>query len=227
MNNVAFGILLAAGNSVRMGYNKLLMSIADQTPLMLSAEAMLESGLDRLFITVGQETRSFVDMLIKKFPEKDITPVPGGSTRAMSVLYALRMCSNCNVVVIHDAARCLVTSEIIKESIRLAKLHGSAIAMTQARDTIRSTATHKSINREEHVLIQTPQTFLYNDIIAAYEAAYVSNDVIQDQDDCAIYARFGFTPYYFEAGILNQKLTFPGDIPFFTAALNARKETII
>lgn len=218
------GILLAAGNSQRMGTNKMLLTLCGKTALEWSVKAMIDAGIKTLTVTVSQATLPTVNALAQTYAGVHIAPVFGGETRAMSVLNALRSVPLCRTVVIHDGARCLITPDAIRESVRLADEHGSAIAMTPARDTIRSTVTHKSIKREEHVLIQTPQTFAYDAILKAYEAAFSEGGTIQDQDDCAVYRRSGHEPCYFDAGILNQKLTYPSDIPFFAAILNERNK---
>ena len=219
-------ILLAAGNSERMGTNKMLLELCSKTAIEWSIRALVSAGIRSIIVTVSDATCPVVQSLSNTYCDVDIKTVFGGKTRAMSVLNALRVCPPCEIVIIHDAARCLVTPKIISASVRLACEHGCAIAMAPARDTIRSLYTHDIINREEYALIQTPQTFRYDTILKAYEAANLLDGTIQNQDDCAVYQRYGQEPYYFDEGILNQKLTYPSDILFFSAVLKERSDKI-
>ncbi len=212
------GILLAAGSSERMGKNKMLMRIAGETPLKLSYSALLNSGVDDIIIVVSESTEGAANELLKPKPTK---LVKGGKTRADSVLSALCACENTDIAVIHDAARCLVTPDIIDESIHLALEHGSAVAAVPVRDTMRERTSGNTVNRDSLLAMQTPQTFMFERIYKAYCG---NRDSLQGcTDDCELYIKEGFEPYYFNAGFTNQKLTYESDIEFFSAIIALRR----
>ncbi len=210
-------VLLAAGNSERMGENKLTLSFNGQTPLALCADAFFtaEKELYKMAIAVGTSTRAQGERLRARYGER-VVLVEGGSTRAQSVYNALRALDGAEVVAIHDAARCLVTPAVIKESIKSAVSCGSGVAGIPARDTVRL-AGNGILDRSRVILAQTPQSFRYDRIFAAYQKAF--EEGYEATDDLALYERMGYTGVFTGGSILNQKLTYPSDMPMFDAVL--------
>ncbi|HWS28551.1 MAG TPA: 2-C-methyl-D-erythritol 2,4-cyclodiphosphate synthase [Clostridia bacterium] len=210
-------VLLAAGSSERMGENKLALSFNGQTPLALCADAFFtaEKELYKMAIAVGTSTRAQGERLRARYGER-VVLVEGGSTRAQSVYNALRALDGAEVVAIHDAARCLVTPAVIKESIKSAVSCGSGVAGIPARDTVRL-AGDGILDRSRVILAQTPQSFRYDRIFAAYQKAF--EEGYEATDDLALYERMGYTGVFTGGSILNQKLTYPSDMPIFEAVL--------
>jgi 2-C-methyl-D-erythritol 2,4-cyclodiphosphate synthase/2-C-methyl-D-erythritol 4-phosphate cytidylyltransferase len=213
----AAGILLCAGSSSRMGENKLMMSIGGKTVMRHSFLAMISSGLSPVVIAVSDTTVREARRL------KDGSPIPvlivsGGKTRTESVYNALKAAMGSDVAVIHDAARCLAKPELIKRCAESAAEFGSGIAALAARDTVRKKDGTGTLDRDALLLMQTPQAFLYDRITAAYEKAKrLGTDAT---DDCSLYEGAGYSAHYVTGDIMNQKLTVPGDLPFFESMLN-------
>ncbi len=212
-------ILLAAGNSTRMGTNKLALRIGGETPIERCFDAISRSSFafSSVLVTVSELTQGDVAALCAcgkyNFP---IKPISGGTTRGGSVYNALRaLDADTDVVVIHDAARCLVTADIIDKSIESALAFGSGIVGVMARDTIRN-ISGELLDRNELFITQTPQTFRFSRILSAYASAAETG--LCDTDDCAVYERAGFKASFVDGGIMNQKLTCASDLPFFEAA---------
>lgn len=109
------GILLAAGASRRMGRDKLIISLDGRTVLRRSAEALLNAGVTDIIIAVSDATRQEAEALCAQY---GLRTVNGGETRGDSVYNALRA-ADCDIALIHDGARCLVSEEIIRDSIRV------------------------------------------------------------------------------------------------------------
>ncbi|MCE5236135.1 MAG: 2-C-methyl-D-erythritol 2,4-cyclodiphosphate synthase [Clostridiaceae bacterium] len=212
-------VLLAAGSSERMGENKLLFSFGGQTPLALCAEAFFsaERELYKMAVAVGPATRAQGESLRARYGER-VVIVEGGATRAQSVYNALKELQGAQIVSIHDAARCLVSPMVIANSIKSAAACGSGVAGIPARDTVRL-AGAGVIDRSRVTLAQTPQSFRYDRIMEAYERAVTEG--FEATDDLALYERMGYTGVFTEGSILNQKLTYPSDMPMFEAALGA------
>lgn len=209
---ISNGILLAAGGSARMGADKLTLDLGDTTPLVLSLDAMARAGLSRILITVSGATRAHAEHLAASCPVP-CTVIEGGATRQESVLLALRQCQNTEVVVIHDAARCKVTPELLRESVRAAETYGSGIAALPVRDTLREEGAGTAVSRDGLLAMQTPQAFQYPALLAAYEQA--AQEGWTATDDCDLYLRAGHAPHYIPGDLSNQKLTYPEDLPFF------------
>ncbi|NCB29079.1 MAG: bifunctional 2-C-methyl-D-erythritol 4-phosphate cytidylyltransferase/2-C-methyl-D-erythritol 2,4-cyclodiphosphate synthase, partial [Clostridia bacterium] len=94
------GVLLCAGGSTRMGFDKLLTPIAGKTAIERSLEALISGGVNEIVFTVSPSTRAFVEALDCPVPNRI---VEGGQTRAESVLHALDSITSADIVAIHDA----------------------------------------------------------------------------------------------------------------------------
>src|SRR5262249_19713703 len=94
----------------------------------------------------------------------DVIVVEGGERRQDSVANAFHaVAPSSQVIVVHDAARPLVSPALIERTIDAAVKHGAAIAALQARDTVKrgdaAGIIRGTIPREEIFLVQTPQAF--------------------------------------------------------------------
>jgi len=143
--------------------------------------------------------------------------VVGGARRQDSVANAFRaMDPRTDVVLVHDAARPLVTDELISRAIRAASEHGAAIAAQPVSDTVkrvrRDEATLKvveTIPRESIFLAQTPQAFrvdVLRDAIALGESGVLGTD------EAALAERAGHTVHIVEATSGNLKITTTEDL---------------
>lgn len=213
-------VLLAAGSSRRMGMDKLQLCFGGKTPIEHSFAALAAAGVNRICIAVSDATKAQADE-IAKAANIPVTVVKGGSTRGESVYNALRALNGADIVVIHDAARCLVTPALIRESIISAMRFGSGIAALPARDTVWRRGDSVPLKREELLLAQTPQTFCYGLIMQAYHNAFNSKALGEATDDCVLFIQNGNTPHFIEGNIMNQKFTRPEDMPLFAAQLGA------
>lgn len=203
-------VLLAAGASTRMGVNKLTLSLGGMSVLERSARALKASGIEDAVIAVSEDTRAPAEEIAAKYGYRVIM---GGNTRGESVYNGLKAV-NCDIVAIHDGARCLVTPEIVLDSIRCAIETGSGIASVKSRDTLRH-EEEGTLDRSRIYTVQTPQTFDYGRILAAYEKARTEG--IEATDDCAIYERMWGRASASKGSIINQKLTEAEDLSFFEA----------
>ena len=215
-------ILLAAGSSSRMGRDKLTLSLGGRTPLEYSLLAFLTGGAEELLeviLAVSPATRPLAQELASRYegPELPIRLVPGGDSRGESVYNAL-LAAKGPLVAIHDAARCLVSRDIIAASIAMAREKGSGVAALPCRDTLWRHTGQGTVSREGLLAAQTPQTFSREKITAAYAAAREAG--ISATDDAALYQRHWGEICFSPGSLRNQKLTCPEDIPFFSAQLS-------
>ena len=197
----AVGILLCAGSASRMGFDKLTEPLAGQTAIERSARALVAGGADALVLAVNERTRAYAAALDWQVP---CLIVEGGDTRAESVRRALAA-SEGGVVLIHDAARCLVWPDLVRRCLESALRYGSGVAAVRATDTAILETEEGGIAalpRERLWLTQTPQAFLLPEIRAAYE-----RQDLAATDDATIYAASGYTPRFVESTADNFKLT--------------------
>ena len=202
------GILLCAGGSTRMGFDKLLTPIAGKTAIERSLDALIYGGVDEIVFAVSPSTRAFVEGLTCPVPHAIVS---GGETRADSVKHALESIANADIVAIHDAARCMVSPDTVRESITSARAFGSGVVAGRVTDTIvRLDETGvTTLDRSKLIRMQTPQTFRFERIKHAYDTGNLSRVT----DDCALYIAAGYDPKFVftEGEAANQKLTTGAD----------------
>jgi len=168
------------------------------------------------------EMESFRERLQKETdaaPRKKIELVLGGEHRQQSVEHALNAITAGpdDVVLVHDAVRPLVTSEIIRQVIAAARKYGAAIAGLPAVDTVKQVdrtaegaIIKATIPRASIVLAQTPQGFRYELIKKVFEEA--SADGFTGTDEASLAERAGHDVAVVMGSPKNIKITNPGDM---------------
>lgn len=198
------GILLCAGSSSRMGFDKLSTPIDGKTPIERSAEALVSGGCNELVFVVSEQTRDLVDRLEYLVQKRTIM---GGATRTESVKNGLLAASG-EIAVIHDAARCFVPTDVVKRCIESAVEFGSGIAALPMTDTVlrQTEAETAVVDRNSLYRMQTPQAFSYEQILHAYQT-----DTLGATDDATLYLRHIGTPRFVMGSEHSRKLTTPQD----------------
>lgn len=155
-----------------------------------------------------------------------LPPVPGGATRQASVFAGLKALAQVapDIVLIHDAARPFVSAAVVSRAIEAAGKTGAAIPTVAVADTIKQVdASGRVVGtppRAELRIAQTPQSFVFEKILAAHErAAREGRDDFTD--DAALAEWAGLTVATFEGDHLNMKLTTPEDFAREEARLGA------
>ena len=143
--------------------------------------------------------------------------VPGGKERQNSVMNGLRamapVMEQGGVVVIHDGVRPLISSELLRESIRVAHESDGALVAVPAKDTIkivRDGVVASTPDRETLWQAQTPQTFRFDVIYAAHQAA--ERDGFMGTDDASLVERSGGQVRVVRGDYRNIKITTPEDL---------------
>ncbi|MCC7459777.1 MAG: 2-C-methyl-D-erythritol 4-phosphate cytidylyltransferase [Proteobacteria bacterium] len=161
----------------------------------------------------------------KGFGKKIQAIVVGGSTRQYSVhagILALK--DNPDFVVVHDAARCLITSGEITDTIQKC-INGweGAICALPIRDTVKKVDGEKILTtqpRENLWGMQTPQVFKYELIKKAYDKAKA--DHFEATDDAQIAEHFGASVCVVQGKTTNIKITYPEDLVMAEMILHER-----
>ena len=139
-------------------------------------------------------------------------PVPGGSTRQVSVRAGLEALAAMapDVVLVHDAARPFVSSALITRAIQAAAETGAAIPAVPVADTVKTVdaggTVTGTLDRARLRLVQTPQAFAFEAILEAHRrvAAAGRDDFT---DDAALAEWAGIKVVTFEGEAANVKLT--------------------
>lgn len=142
--------------------------------------------------------------------------VGGGATRQASVRAGLEALAELkpDIVLIHDAARCFVTPELISRAITAAGTTGAALPVVAVTDTIKQVDANGAVDatpdRATLRIAQTPQAFRFDVILDAHRrAAQDGRD--EFTDDAAIAEWAGLTVSTFEGDANNMKMTTPED----------------
>lgn len=221
-------VIVAAGNGSRMGAghrSKQLCEVAGLPVVVRSVNAFEECGfIDEIIIVAKNDELGEYDGFIKNYGWKKVVKVvAGGSSRSESVLNGFKCISDeSDYVFIHDAARCLVTPEMIEAVARDVCKYGAACAAEKARDSVKNSADGfitGNIERDGLWYAQTPQAFR-TDLYRA--AAYTGADS-RVTDDCTLVENIGFKIYLTDCGGENIKLTYPVDFAVAEAILKFRE----
>jgi 2-C-methyl-D-erythritol 4-phosphate cytidylyltransferase len=145
--------------------------------------------------------------------EGNIKIVPGGNTRFDSVKNGLTQVPNNHIVFIHDAVRCLVSVELIRRCADSSLKEGSAIPVLPLKDSIREMLTDGSsrpMNRDSFRIVQTPQTFLSDNLKDAFKLNYHESFT----DEATVLEAAGYKVNLVDGEEANIKITYPADIDF-------------
>ena len=185
-------------------------------------------SVDVLVIAASREDHGLiVEEILKKYPpEKPWLLSDGGAVRQESVYNALSLpLQDAGIVSIHDGVRPLVTTEVIEASIAAAKEWGAAVAGMPVKDTIKQVDgmdfALSTPERSTLWLVQTPQTFKFELIMKAHEAAL--RDGFVGTDDSSLLERLGHKVKMIPGGYENIKITTPDDIIAAEQLLTARR----
>lgn len=221
-------VVPAAGRSNRMGEDKVLLPLGD-VPVILRTLRILEdcAYITEIIVATREDLIVPVAQLCKDAALSKVRKVVlGGESRTASVLAGLREASpDTSLVAIHDAARPLVTREIVEETILKAAQCGAAAPAVPVKDTIKQ-ALHGVVTatpeRSELFAVQTPQIFEHGLILGALEKAV--EDGAELTDDCAAVERLGMSVCLTVGSYENIKLTTPTDLAVAAAILEGRGE---
>ena len=203
-------VIVAAGASRRMGFDKLFFEIDGQTVLEKSLVAFdRHAAIDEIIVVAGANAEE-VQPLLQKL-HKPCRMVRGGETRAVSVRNGVAAVSS-DIIAVHDAARPFVTAQIITEALCAALKTGAAAPAVPVKDTIKIAQDNQvtaTPARETVFAVQTPQCFL----TALYRTALetVQNDLITD--DCSLFELAEMPVTLTTGDYSNYKITTREDLP--------------
>ena len=192
--------------------SKLLLKINGKTVLERSVNAFLNiSDVDEIIVVAREkDIPAFSDILT----DERVSFVVGGDTRQQSVMNAVDVIDDCELIIIHDGARPLIKSEDIENTIRAAKENKAAAVGVFVKDTVKVVDKNGFVvstpDRSTLFAVQTPQIFdfeLYKN--AAQNAREKGFDFT---DDCQLVESFNQKVKTVVGSYSNIKITTPDDI---------------
>ena len=207
-NTVLGAVILCGGKGERTGlpYNKVLHAVGQKTVLERVLDTFSQCGFSKITVVASKSDFDKIRELSEGYD--GITVAIGGATRAESVLNGLKACP-CDIVAIHDGARPYATKELVLRTIAAVKEFGSVVAAVPATDTVKMIfdGAAKSLPRDQLVNMQTPQTFIYSEILRAYKSLETAVT-----DDAEAFERIGGKVHIVDGEYSNIKITTASDL---------------
>lgn len=202
-------IIPAGGTSSRFGNkNKLLEKIKGKEVIKYTVQAFENSNVDEIIICANVSIIEELQEILKDCRKVKI--IEGGETRQASVFNGLKA-SECDYVLIHDAARPMITTDLVNQTIEMVKDKNALTVATKTIDTIKEVEDGKitrTIDRAKLYNTQTPQAFKYELIKDAHKKLYGKNFT----DDAGMLEELGETVYILNGSYKNIKITTQNDI---------------
>lgn len=194
----AAGIVLAGGSGTRVGagINKAFLPLSGRSIASWGINTLGSvDGVGTLVFVVRPEDREAARFVAERETELPLEIITGGDTRQESELLALRHLADridaghVRTVLIHDAARPLVSHGLAAAVLHAAIEHGGAVPAIPARDVAARDGEGRLrtgvVEPDTLLRVQTPQGFHAVTILDAYEAAARDGFVGTDTASCA------------------------------------------
>ncbi len=209
MNFKVNAIIPAGGTSSRFGKsNKLLEKIGEKEVIKYTVEAFEKSNIDEIIICANISIIEDLQRILSDC--KKVRIIEGGASRQESVFNGIKACE-CDYVLIHDAARPMITTDLINTAIDEVVFKNALTVATKTIDTIKEVVDGKivkTIDRSKLYNTQTPQAFRYDLIREAHEKLSGQNFT----DDAGMLEALGQTVYILNGSYKNIKITTQNDI---------------
>ena len=229
-------LLTAAGMGTRMGLDipKQFLHVNNKPLIIYTLEAFEKHpGIDEIVVVT---LTNWMDILKAYAKQYNITKlkaiVPGGATGQESILNGLKAIRDAAesedvTVMIHDGNRCLVSSEIISNSLAVYKKHGSAVAAIPCVEAVFMSedgqSSTVSIPREQLYRTQTPHTYDLSKLLWAHGQA-AERGIANTAASCTLMQALGETVYFSRGSEKNLKITTMEDLQLFEVLLATEKK---
>ncbi|HEU5245573.1 MAG TPA: 2-C-methyl-D-erythritol 4-phosphate cytidylyltransferase [Candidatus Udaeobacter sp.] len=220
-------IIVAAGDSRRMGFDKLLATIAGRSVIAHTVRAFERAGcVGEIIIAARKDRLGEIKAIVRDENFKKVRSIiPGGKHRQDSVRAGLdHLEAGAKYVAVHDAARPLITAEQIECVFEQCRIHAAASLVEPISDTLKyadaAFFVTASVDRHQLYAMQTPQVFERQLIEDAYRAVYSEN--VSVTDEVSAVDRLGYKVILVPNKDFNFKVTYPRDLALAEFVLSQR-----
>jgi 2-C-methyl-D-erythritol 4-phosphate cytidylyltransferase len=230
---VTSAIIVAAGSSRRMGFDKMFAPLAGKAVVWHSIKAFQDAReITEIIVVAREEQRAEIERMVKESAfDKVRSVVEGGAERHFSVWNGLQAVESAEseFVAIHDGARPLTTPKLIHACLAMAREHGAACGASPIPDTVkrvnRDNVVQESVDRSGLWAMQTPQIFASGLILQAYAAIMARSEMVTDEVSAV--QKLGKRIFLLKNEDWNFKITFPRDLELaeHVLALRAKKKS--
>jgi 2-C-methyl-D-erythritol 4-phosphate cytidylyltransferase len=228
-------LLTAAGTGSRMKQEipKQFMHVKNKPLIVYTLEAFQNHpSIDAIVVVT---LPSWIEVVTAYARQYGITKlqaiVPGGASGQESIhngLVKIREegATDDDIVMIHDGNRCLVSSEIISDSVAEFRANGSAVAAIPCVEAVfrsddNGVSSRVSIPREQLFRTQTPHSYTLGKLMWAHEQAEIRG-ISDTAASCVLMHELGETVYFSAGSEQNLKITTMDDLYIFESILDAR-----
>lgn len=222
VNKTVSAVLVAAGSSTRMGFDKLRFDLGGESVLRRSVRAFEECPLVSEIVLVAGNN---ADWLRAETADctKTVRIVRGGATRAESARNGV-LAAKGELVAVHDAARPFVSRTVIEAALHEAAEWGAAAPAVPVKDTVKLAGAGNGKETPENCLVeatpdrnclyavQTPQCFDRQAYLAALDEL-PPEQFLRLTDDCSLFEQTGRTVRLTRGDYSNLKITTREDLP--------------
>ncbi len=221
-------IIVAGGSSRRMGFDKLFAPLNGKPVLAWSLAAFQACpDVDDILVVTRPERVQEIEQLGKTEGITKLSQtIQGGAERHLSVWNGLKSVAHerADFVAIHDAARPLVTPQLISDCLALARIHGAACCASPIPDTVKRASyelmVSDSVDRQGLWAMQTPQIFKTALIQQAYASLMAHSELVTDEVSAV--QKLGKHVALLPNEDYNFKITFARDLPLAEQVLDIR-----
>jgi 2-C-methyl-D-erythritol 4-phosphate cytidylyltransferase len=224
-------IVVAAGNSQRMGFDKLTADLGGR-PLFIRTLERFEncSEVDEIVLVASEERiKQFGNLVGEYGLTKVAAVVAGGVDRHLSVWKGLgALTEGVELVAVHDGARPLISTPTISKAMMLATKCGAVALAAPVVETLKKADSDGllvgSVDRSGLWTMQTPQIFRRDWLVAAYELVLARGARVTDETSAAEMA--GFPVRLMQSGDWNVKVTYPSDLELARSLFTQETSTV-
>jgi 2-C-methyl-D-erythritol 4-phosphate cytidylyltransferase len=224
---MTLALIVAAGSGERLraARPKALVELGGRPMLQWSLDALASvAGIERIVLALPAGVALPPAM---RMPAIEVRSVEGGAARSDSVARALAAAGEGDPVLVHDAARPLLTPQLARaviDALERDPQAAAAIAAVPVTDTVKRVdgdgVVRETLDRRELWAVQTPQLFRRAALERALETS--AQERARATDDAWLVERQGGRVIVVRAGEENLKVTTPIDLQLAELLLAAR-----
>ncbi len=209
-------IIVAAGSSRRMGFNKLMAPLCGEPVLRRTLGVFQKcAAIDEIIVVTSDALRMEIDVWCASDLGKITKIIAGGAERHLSVHAGLQALNPaCDIVAVHDGARPMISVNQITRCVEAARTQAAVACARPMTETLKRCDSDglitDSIDRANAWIMETPQVFQRELLVRAYEA--VIRDSLLVTDEVSAVQHLGEPVFVVENAEPNPKITFPADI---------------
>lgn len=221
-------VIVAGGSGTRMNtaLPKQFLLLNGKPVLYYTINSFLNAFDDLKIILVlpAEYTSAGKEIIDAYFDSSRITLTEGGRTRFHSVQNGLSLVDYESIIFVHDGVRCLVSTQLIRRCYSAAIEYGSAIPVTDCKDSVRIVRgeNNEAVERTTVKLVQTPQTFHSKILLPAFTIDFKEKFT----DEASVVEAFGLKVHLVEGEENNIKITRPSDLMIAEKLLETQNDLL-